>query len=89
MERALTVVTAHRSKGLEFDRVELADNFVETLDETGAPIDFTKADRQTREEINLLYVAATRAKKELVINSSIAPLMCLEPHTDVARQILG
>lgn len=84
---ALTVVTAHRSKGLEFDRVELADNFVETLDDAGDPIDFTKADRETREEINLLYVAATRARRELVINSSIRPLVSMQASAEECRAV--
>ncbi|WP_407502959.1 UvrD-helicase domain-containing protein [Xanthomonas euvesicatoria] len=72
---ALVVVTAHRSKGLEFDHVELAENFIDTVDEdTGKLRDFSEADRQTIEEVNLLYVAATRARKELATNCSIAQL---------------
>lgn len=73
---ALTVVTAHRCKGLEFDRVELAENFVDTIDEeTGKLKDFRRANRETQEEINLLYVAATRAKHRLGVNQSIAALL--------------
>ncbi|MCC8726299.1 MULTISPECIES: UvrD-helicase domain-containing protein [Xanthomonas] len=72
---ALVVVTAHRSKGLEFDHVELAENFIDTVDEdTGKLRDFSDAERQTIEEVNLLYVAATRARKELATNCSIAQL---------------
>jgi len=73
--QALVVVTAHRSKGLEFDHVELAENFIDTLDEeTGKLRDFADADRETVEEVNLLYVAATRARKELATNASVAQL---------------
>lgn len=72
---ALVVVTAHRSKGLEFDRVELAENFIDMLDEdTGLLRDFTEASREEIEEVNLLYVAATRARKQLAVNQSIAML---------------
>lgn len=71
-------VTAHRSKGLEFDHVELADNFVETVDEQGALKSFNPAQGASKkdlEEINLLYVAATRARKRLAINTSIANVL--------------
>ena len=72
---ALVVVTAHRSKGLEFDRVELAENFIDMLDEeTGQLRDFTDAPREAIEEVNLLYVAATRARKQLAVNQSIMQL---------------
>lgn len=75
---ALVVVTAHRSKGMEFDRVELAENFIDTLDEeTGQLRDFSEASREDVEEINLLYVAATRARKQLAVNQSIAQLFDL------------
>ena len=71
-------VTAHRSKGLEFDHVELADNFVETVDEEGKLKSFNPATGTSKkeiEEINLLYVAATRARKRLAINTSIANVL--------------
>lgn len=73
---SVVLVTAHRSKGLEFDRVALADNFLDPLDEdTGLLRDFADASRETQEEINLLYVAATRARKELSTNTSIQQIM--------------
>ena len=59
-ERAsLVVSTAHRSKGREWDRVRIADDFREPKpDETGA----VELDRN---EGMLAYVAVTRAKKVL------------------------
>jgi superfamily I DNA/RNA helicase len=51
----LTVSTAHKSKGREWDRVRLAEDFPE--DPKG---DFD-------EELRLLYVSVTRAKLELDI----------------------
>lgn len=84
---ALVVVTAHRSKGLEFDRVELAPNFIETIDEeTGKLKDFGRASAEDVEEINLLYVAATRARKELVVNDSIKPLFDPDVAESAPRQ---
>lgn len=57
----VTVCTAHRSKGLEWPVVVLNDDFADISD----PLLGT--DERT-DEINLLYVATTRAMKTLVIN---------------------
>jgi F-box protein, helicase, 18 len=54
-EADLIVTTAHKAKGLEWDSVLILRGF----------IDLTKDDVE-QEEINLLYVAITRAKKRLV-----------------------
>jgi len=52
----LVVVTAHKSKGLEWNDVQLAGDFI-----------FPGSKRYTQEESHLLYVAITRAKKQLDI----------------------
>lgn len=57
----VTVCTAHRSKGLEWPVVVLSDDFNDITD----PL--LSADERT-DEINLLYVASTRAMRTLVIN---------------------
>jgi superfamily I DNA/RNA helicase len=57
--------TAHKSKGLEFDSVELADDFKKPNDNDGIEI----------QEANLLYVAVTRAKKNLVLSASMNDFM--------------
>lgn len=57
--------TAHKSKGLEFKSVVLLDDFAELkveIDSKG------KETRPTVEDINILYVALTRAEKNLKIN---------------------
>lgn len=54
-EADLIVTTAHKAKGLEWDKVIVLKGF----------IDLTKDD-VIQEEINLFYVAITRAKKRLV-----------------------
>lgn len=62
----ITFTTAHRSKGLEFDNVILAEDFKESeYDANGDWIGWAEAER------NLLYVALTRAKDQLVINSMV------------------
>lgn len=50
--------TAHKSKGLEFDQVWLADDFMRFF-EDGREL---KADEVDQADVNLLYVALTRAK---------------------------
>ena len=54
--------TAHKSKGLEFETVIIAD-------------DFTAADNENEtvdeDEKNLVYVAMSRAKKNLILSPSI------------------
>ena len=62
------VTTAHRSKGLEWDTVVLADDYPDIFDEN-----LKESDRD--DEINLLYVAATRAMKRIHINPTIETLL--------------
>lgn len=60
----VTVVTAHRSKGLEWDVVRINDDFVDIQDPLLNP-------REKEDELNLLYVSATRARRVLVTNELI------------------
>lgn len=70
----LVLTTAHKSKGLEFDRVKIGDDF-DCLDSAyesmltapGAPLNSESA-----QEINLLYVACTRARHRLELNATSA-----------------
>lgn len=64
-DHRVVLTSAHRSKGLEFDQVKLADDFKDFFDDDGRLIDFSRADAATLEEINLQYVAATRARHTL------------------------
>lgn len=56
----LTLLTIHKSKGMEFDRVFWLDR------EGTCPSKYAKQPWQKAQEENLCYVAATRAIKELV-----------------------
>jgi F-box protein, helicase, 18 len=75
--------TVHRCKGMEYDEVELVADFMseEKLEkllnkknEKGEIIKLdTKQKEKLAEEINLLYVAVTRAKKILKLPQSLLP----------------
>ncbi len=90
--------TVHRCKGMEYDKVELAPDFIteEKIEkakkqkeklEAEAKVEKVKKDdwnpARINEEINLLYVAVTRAKVKLLIPEemmikSFPPFECIE-----------
>jgi len=68
--------TVHRSKGMEYDTVRLVNDFITEakLEKLAADPAFCESNTdKLKEEINLLYVAVTRAKKELYIPSDLVP----------------
>ena len=80
------IVTAHKSKGLEWPNVMLTNDYANLFDEednllpvsTGNPdedkrLGYTKT--IPRDEVNLLYVACTRAKKRLKLNHDLRVLL--------------
>ncbi|HAS9354813.1 TPA: ATP-dependent helicase [Salmonella enterica subsp. enterica serovar Veneziana] len=71
-EADVTVCTAHRSKGLEWDRVKLHDDFADILDPE-------MPESQRQDEINLMYVAATRARKVLIVEPILSEVMAQPP----------
>lgn len=66
-ENTISVTTAHKSKGLEWDNILLGDDFIE--------LDMRMSQKEMDDELNLLYVAATRAKKCIVINNALYSIM--------------
>ena len=64
-EDGVALMTFHASKGLEFETV-----FVIDLVEGSVPSHRAKTEEQIEEERRALYVAMTRAKKELYVLSS-------------------
>ncbi|MBL8872652.1 MAG: ATP-dependent helicase [Planctomycetaceae bacterium] len=63
----VTVSTAHRSKGREWDRVRLLNDFVTPeIDESGNIKPLSDEDHR------VLYVAVTRAKRELDLGENVA-----------------
>lgn len=68
--------TVHRCKGMEYDSVELVNDFIsekrlEKLKEDKKSFELNIP--KTNEEINLLYVAVTRAKNTLSIPETLLP----------------
>jgi hypothetical protein len=62
----LTFCTAHKSKGLEFERIWLADDYLRLM-ERGQELPVEDVDPQ---EINVLYVALTRARAAVRLNEA-------------------
>jgi F-box protein, helicase, 18 len=67
--------TVHRAKGMEYDVVELAEDFI-----TESKVEKQKSENiepsvlaKCTEEINLVYVAATRTKNLLLIPAALFP----------------
>ncbi|MBI6855536.1 ATP-dependent helicase [Pseudomonas cichorii] len=69
LDATVTLTTAHRAKGLEWDFVCLSEDF--TSDPLSPEIDPGARD----DELNLLYVAVTRAMKILALNSLVIDIM--------------
>ena len=80
LDADVIVSTCHRSKGLEWDVVVLEEDFPDIFDEEKITPD------QRVDELNLLYVAATRAKKVLVINS-ITQVVIQKSHAEAKREM--
>jgi len=80
-EEGVRLATMHRVKGLEFERIVLTSmnaNLVplkRSVDAAGDVVDRASAETMERA---LVYVAASRAKKELLVLSygSPSPLLC-------------
>ena len=66
----IVITTVHKAKGLEADNVTLFNDFNFKIDEDGLQV--------TDEELNLVYVAVTRAKKNLEVVGIKKLLVALE-----------
>ncbi len=65
----VVLTTAHKSKGLEWEQVRLTDDYIELVNKHGNMV--SPADIRP-DELNILYVAATRAQKRLEVNGGLA-----------------
>lgn len=61
---AVVISTTHKAKGREWDNVFVADDFASPFDSSGNR-------NASDEELNLLYVAATRARRHLRLNTAL------------------
>lgn len=67
--------TPHKAKGLEHDNVRMADDFMDLMSDTGG---IRKIEFKELEEVNIVYVVATRAKKALSPYPDLAKLLIHE-----------
>lgn len=65
----VTLSSAHRSKGLEWDHVTITDDFMNLCDAALHQEELTE--EEFGEEVNLIYVAATRSQDKLVLPESV------------------
>ena len=65
----ITLSSAHRSKGLEWDHVTITDDFMNLCDAALHQQELTE--EEFGEEVNLIYVAATRSQDKLVLPESV------------------
>lgn len=84
----IVLTTAHKSKGLEFDQVILNEDFMDIFEEDGKILPDHKI---TPEEVNLVYVSATRAMKTLQPYSQLRELLAMknvpmQEHAEAAGQ---
>ena len=82
------LATAHKAKGLEWPEVRLAEDFpslpeLDGLDPDGAPR-LTAEERD--QELHLLYVAATRARRRLEPNEAVRSCLAAPPGPAVAER---
>lgn len=66
----ITFSTIHKAKGMEWDWVVLLDDLAPSSPATSSAQPFVGVPRLAKDEINLLYVAITRAKRFLTLNTA-------------------
>lgn len=79
----IILTTGHKAKGLEFNNVKLAGDFMPLIDDEGNVFDVAKASPSDIEDVNIQYVAATRAMKNLQLCESLEQyLEYVDGHAD-------
>ncbi len=76
--------TVHRCKGMEYDEVTLLNDFINEeklkkyIEQSGGDKIDEAGKNRLSEEVNILYVAVTRARSSLIIPPEINPLQSLK-----------
>jgi hypothetical protein len=68
------IITAHKAKGMEWPKVTLSDDFVSKLVDKDGHL----RKKVQEDEINLLYVAVTRARMSVVVPSELKSILRIE-----------
>ncbi|KAF1702946.1 UvrD-helicase domain-containing protein [Pseudoxanthomonas kaohsiungensis] len=84
---AVTLTTAHKSKGLEFPNVVLSDDYMELIDDEGELWDYGAATASDIEEVNLQYVAVTRAQHAIQLSSGLRDYLELKQQMDETSRV--
>jgi len=82
----MVLSTAHKSKGLDWDYVQIADDF-EVLEDAEASLKDDPTAPLNEQEINLLYVSITRARKSVQLNAETRAWIDDLPRHRKERQI--
>lgn len=69
----VSLTTAHKAKGLEWEQVVIGNDFADLSELASCHSHMLSPEDQ--QEINLIYVSMTRAKKSLILNSSLRNFM--------------
>lgn len=85
-EAQVILTTAHKSKGAEWDNVQLANDF-EFLMDYEEKVDKNPGTPLPEQEVNLLYVAVTRAKSHLQVNPDTQQWLATLEQRKRARQL--
>ena len=77
-EAQIIFTTVHKSKGIEYDSVEICNDFItesaiRKLINDKSPDELNNISAGIQEEINMLYVALTRSKNKLYIPKQLIP----------------
>lgn len=73
----LTITTMHKSKGLEYDVVEIVNDFAysKAEEEYEVMIERVRSTFKKSQLGNLLYVAVTRAKQQLILDETVRDII--------------
>lgn len=72
LDADIILTTTHRAKGLEWDMVRLADDFTRLFNKDGDELSTSEI---VIEEVNLIYVAMTRARLVLQLPTELAKIL--------------